>query len=64
LRKPRRATVLGSDVAGQIETVGKNVTRFRPGDEVFAEVDYGGFAEYVSISQDLLVTKPANLTFA
>jgi NADPH:quinone reductase-like Zn-dependent oxidoreductase len=64
LRKPRRTTVLGSDVAGQVERVGKNVTRFRPGDKVFAEVGFGGFAEYVSICQDLLEIKPANLTFA
>lgn len=64
LRKPRRTTVLGSDMAGQVETVGKNVTRFRPGDEVFAEVDFGGFADYVSISQDVLEMKPGNLTSA
>lgn len=62
LRKPRRTTVLGSDMAGQVETVGKNVTRFRPGDEVFAEVDFGGFAEYASISEDVLEMKPGNLT--
>ena len=64
LRKPRRTTILGSDMAGQVQAAGKNVTRFRPGDEVFAEAGFGGFAEYVSISQDLLVTKPASLMFA
>ncbi|MEX1072176.1 MAG: NAD(P)-dependent alcohol dehydrogenase [Chloroflexota bacterium] len=63
LRRPRRATVLGSDMAGQVEAVGSKVTRFRPGDEVFAEVDAGGFAEYVSVREHLVGLKPANLTF-
>lgn len=63
LRKPRRSTVLGSDMAGQVEAVGKNVTRFRIGDEVYAEVGSGGFAEYVSFPEDQLGLKPANLTF-
>jgi NADPH:quinone reductase-like Zn-dependent oxidoreductase len=56
-------TVLGSDLAGQVETVGKNVTRFRPGDEVFGNVRTGGWAEYTSVSEDFLGQKPANLTF-
>ncbi len=75
LRKPRKPTVLGSDLAGQVEAVGRNVTQFRPGDEVFgrtlfghrpdprAEVIAGGCAEYASLSHDLLEPKPANLTF-
>jgi NADPH:quinone reductase-like Zn-dependent oxidoreductase len=53
----------GSDVAGQVEAVGKAVTRFRPGDEVFAHVLTGGFAEYTCVSEDVLGLKPANLTF-
>jgi NADPH:quinone reductase-like Zn-dependent oxidoreductase len=53
----------GSDVAGQVEAVGKAVTRFRPGDEVFAHVLSGGFAEYICVSEDVLGRKPANLTF-
>jgi NADPH:quinone reductase-like Zn-dependent oxidoreductase len=53
----------GSDVAGQVEAVGKAVTRFRPGDEVFAHVLSGGFAEYTCVSEDVLGRKPANLTF-
>ena len=63
LRRPRSGTVLGSDMAGQVAAVGTNVTRFQPGDEVFAEVDTGGFAEYISFKERTLGLKPANLTF-
>ncbi len=63
LRRPRVVTILGSDMAGQVEAVGKNVTQFHPGDEVYAEVDSGGFAEYVSVREDLVGLKPTNLTF-
>jgi NADPH:quinone reductase-like Zn-dependent oxidoreductase len=62
LRRPKNG-VLGSDVAGQVEAVGKTVTRFRPGDEVFAHVLAGGFAEYTCIPEEVLGLKPANLTF-
>jgi NADPH:quinone reductase-like Zn-dependent oxidoreductase len=58
-----RSGVLGSDVAGQVEAVGKEVTRFRPGDEVFTDVVTGGFAELTSVSEEFLALKPANLTF-
>ena len=61
--KPK-ANGLGADLAGQVEAVGKNVTRFRPGEEVFGEVETGAFAEYVCVSEDAAVLKPANLTFA
>jgi NADPH:quinone reductase-like Zn-dependent oxidoreductase len=54
---------LGSDVAGQVEAVGKDVTRFRPGDEVYADVLAGGFAEYARVPEGLVELKPANLTF-
>src|SRR5258707_7262459 len=75
LLRPRIATILGSDLAGQVEAVGKNVTRFRPGDEVFgrtraahrpdrrAAVATGGCAEYACVCDDLLELKPASLTF-
>jgi NADPH:quinone reductase-like Zn-dependent oxidoreductase len=61
-RKPRR-DVLGTDFAGTVESVGKDVTRFRPGDEVFGG-EHGSFAEYFSISETgALARKPANITF-
>jgi NADPH:quinone reductase-like Zn-dependent oxidoreductase len=62
LRKPKHS-VLGSDVAGEIEAVGSAVTRFRRGDEVFGFVGSGGFAEYVAAPEKLLALKPANLSF-
>ena len=62
LRKPKKSLV-GHDVAGQVEAVGNDVMGFRPGDEVFADVGAGGFAEYASVSEGVLVLKPANLTF-
>ncbi len=61
LRRPKRP-ILGVDVAGQVEAVGKNVTQFQPGDDVFG-AGYGAFAEYLCAPEDKLVLKPANLTF-
>src|SRR5215472_5498811 len=66
LSRPRAgAGRLGADMAGSVEAVGKNVTAFRPGDEVFGGLeDRGTLAEYISIRHDAVVlTKPANLTF-
>ena len=60
LRKPKD-TRLGGDVAGQIEAVGKNVTKFKPGDEVFGLCS-GAFAEYC-LGRSKLALKPANITF-
>ncbi|MFX0175219.1 MAG: NAD(P)-dependent alcohol dehydrogenase [Candidatus Hodarchaeota archaeon] len=65
LRKPR-FKILGSDIAGQVETVGKNVKEFQQGDEIFADKsfpDYGAFAEYVCVSEKSLSLKPASMTF-
>ena len=65
LRKPKDR-VLGCDVAGQVEAVGKNVTMLRPGDEVFGSPfmhGYGAFAECVCVPEDLLAPKPATLSF-
>lgn len=57
--------ILGADIAGAIETVGKNVTRFQPGDEVFGDLwdRWGGFAEYACARESALELKSANSTF-
>lgn len=65
LTKPRHP-VPGTGFAGIVESVGKNVTSFKPGDEVFGEtgVDFGGYAEYVRVSRHGVIThKPENLSF-
>jgi NADPH:quinone reductase-like Zn-dependent oxidoreductase len=61
LRKPK-ITRPGIDVAGQVEAVGRNVTQFKPGDEVFG-VCRGAFAEYACAIEDKLALKPANISF-
>jgi NADPH:quinone reductase-like Zn-dependent oxidoreductase len=61
LRAPTNP-VIGSDVAGVVEAVGKNVSRFEPGDEVLG-IGKGTFAEYARALEDKLAPKPANLTF-
>lgn len=63
LRRPK-ATILGRDVAGTVAAVGARVTRFRPGDEVFGEVEQRGFAEFVAAPAAHLAAKPAGLSFA
>ena len=63
LRAPR-FRVLGCDTSGQVEAVGRDVTEFRPGDDVFALLERGGgFAEYVSVPERLLARKPGNLSY-
>jgi NADPH:quinone reductase-like Zn-dependent oxidoreductase len=61
LNKPKNY-ILGWDMAGRVEAVGSRVTRFKPGDEVFASCN-GTLAEYVHVAEDKLAPKPANLTF-
>jgi len=61
LRKPK-LTRPGVDVAGQVEAVGKNVTQFKPGDEVFGACK-GALADYVCVTEDKLALKPANISF-
>jgi len=66
VRKPKRP-ILGMELAGVIEAIGANVTRFKIGDSVFAStfnVDFGGYAEYKSLPEDgMLAIKPTNLTY-
>ena len=64
LRKPK-LEVLGSDFAGRVEAVGKDVKQFQPGDEVFGAKGFAGgaFAEYVCAREEQLASKPANVSF-
>ena len=65
LRIPR-VKIIGTDVAGRVEAVGRNVTRFRPGDEVFGELSrcgFGAYAEFAAAPEQALALKPANLSF-
>ncbi|MBA7607682.1 Crotonyl-CoA reductase [subsurface metagenome] len=65
LLKPKH-TIPGGDIAGQVEAVGRDVKQFQPGDEVFGDigaVGHGAFAEYVSVPENVLALKPANLTY-
>ena len=66
LLKPKNVKILGSDVAGQVEAVGKNVTRFQPGDKVFGDLSargWGGFAEYDCAPENRLVLKPVCMSY-
>jgi NADPH:quinone reductase-like Zn-dependent oxidoreductase len=62
LRKPKHK-ILGDDIAGQVEAVGKNVKQFQPGDEVFGVSNFGAFAEYGCFNEKYLVRKPGALSF-
>lgn len=65
LFKPKNR-IPGADVAGQVEAVGKNVTQFKAGDEVYGDLaasGCGSFAEYVVVPEKALALKPVNLTF-
>lgn len=63
-RRPRHP-ILGSDIAGCVEAVGKDVREYRPGDEVFGEMPgyHGALAEYVRVPETAISPKPATLSF-
>jgi NADPH:quinone reductase-like Zn-dependent oxidoreductase len=64
-RKPKRRTILGQELAGEIEAVGGEVTWFKEGDQIFAPtlLHLGAYAEYVCLPETYPVLKPANITY-
>lgn len=67
LRKPHRIPVLGQEVAGEIEAVGQAVTRFKPGDQIFAAClfRFGAYAEYICLPESYpIAPKPATMRYA
>lgn len=63
-RTPKK-TILGSDIAGRVEAVGKDVKQFKPGDKVYGDLSgrWGGFAEYTCAAEKSLALKPAGMSF-
>ena len=65
LLKPKNR-ILGTDIAGQVEAVGRDVKKFHLGDEVYGDIyeaGFGAFAEYVSVPENVLALKPVNLSY-
>jgi len=64
--KPSKTKILGCDIAGRVDAVGRNINQFHPGDDVFGDLcegSWGGFAEYVCARENELTLKPAAMTF-
>jgi NADPH:quinone reductase-like Zn-dependent oxidoreductase len=62
---PKRK-IFGADIAGRVESIGRNITQFKPGDEVMGDLasfGFGGFAEYVTAPEKALIIKPAKISF-
>jgi len=58
--------IFGADISGKVESVGKNIQKFKPDDEIVGELSdcgFGGFAEYVAAPEKALISKPANISF-
>ncbi len=65
LTKPN-IQILGAEIAGQVESVGSAVKKFQPGDNVYGDISesgFGGFAEFVCVTEDALIRKPESMTF-
>jgi NADPH:quinone reductase-like Zn-dependent oxidoreductase len=62
LLKPKNS-IPGADVAGQVEAVGRSVSRLRPGDEVYGDIGHGSYAEYVCAPESKVALKPTNQSF-
>ena len=66
LSRPKKINILGCDIAGCVEAIGKNVKKINIGDKVFGDLSqgsWGGFAEYVCANENALALKPASMTF-